>query len=105
MLASLCCPQVLQAEGFTGENFLGWSEAAQAAFFQNSVLMASTIASRLDAAQADCISTWYFGDTDLRNERDEELLYTVKAYPDFHPSAVVLAVVERECGQYGTGGK
>lgn len=90
------------SEGFTGKEFLRWSGAAQDAFFQNSVLMASTISARLDAAHAACVSEWYFVDPSSREQRNAELLSTVEKHVDFHPSAVVLAVLERECGQYGS---
>ncbi|MEM1377066.1 MAG: hypothetical protein AAGG69_06725 [Pseudomonadota bacterium] len=101
MLAALSFPQVLSAEGFTGTEFLTWSETAQAAFFQNSVLMASTISSRLEETHATCVSDWYFGEAVDRGARNQEVLETIRQYPEFHPSAVVLAVIERECGQYG----
>ena len=100
-IGMLLIPQNSTAEGFTGKDFLTWSAEAQEAFFQNSVLMASTISSRLNADHASCVSDWYFADAAKRPLRDAEILDTIKKRSDFHPSAVVLAVIERACGQYG----
>lgn len=101
---TVCFPQILAAEGFTGEQFLGWPQEAKTTFFQNSLLMASTISSRIDSDHADCVSDWYF-ESDVDQEvRNQTLLETVAEYPEFHPSAVILAVLERECGQYGGAG-
>ena len=99
-MLSLGFPQVSWAEEFTSAQFMKWSDSAQSAFFQNSVLMASTISARISQSHAKCLNDWYFDYSGRRFERDQVFLDTMAEHPSFHPTAVVLAVIERECGQY-----
>lgn len=43
-----------------------------------------------------CVGNWYF--SDKRAERNALILASMKKYSDSYPSAVMLALVERECG-------
>ena len=80
--------------------FLGWNETAQQAFLQNSVIMASTISSRRDVEQAACISAWFFDEAGIRPERLGEVNSALADFPDYHPSAILVALIEQACGAF-----
>ena len=45
-----------------------------------------------------CVIDWYFGDK--RAERNGLIIASMRKYPNSYPSAVFVALTERECGVY-----
>ena len=94
-------PQVSSADGFDGASLMEWSEASQVAYLQNSIVMTMTVSSRLNEVHASCISDWFFEGDRFRDGRLEELRTTISRYADYHPGGVIVAMIERECGEFG----
>lgn len=101
MLAAITCPQISVAQGFTGAEFLEWSEESQSAYIQNAVTIASLISSRLDASHANCVSVWYFGESGIETHRKSDVIQSITEYLEYRPDAVLLAMIEKACGAYG----
>ena len=51
-----------------------------------------------DTKTGKCVIDWYFGDK--RAERNGLILASMEKYPHSYPSAVFVALSERECGVY-----
>ena len=96
----LTSPQVSSAEGRTGHTFTGWSEAVQDSFIDISVSMAGIVATQTKPEVARCIDEWYFSDTAIKAQRDDELRHTIQQNLDFHPGAVILASLIKACGSF-----
>lgn len=94
-LLALTYPQTGLAETFKASDFLKWQLKSQTTYIRTSVGMASLIAGRNSKQQGECLDEWYFNDTPLR---DRFILDTMKRVPDYHPRAVILAVLEKQCG-------
>lgn len=96
------CPQAVLAQGFTSKDVLAWSVPAQDSFFQTSVTMIGIVATQTGQHNhiADCIDTWYGGGPASQPQRSARLRDVMQALPDHHPQAVILAVIEKECGEF-----
>ncbi|WP_108887197.1 hypothetical protein [Pseudoprimorskyibacter insulae] len=92
-------PQESVAEGLTAKDFLVWDEPSQNSFLFSSVGMAAAIASQTKPELAQCLNDWYFGDK--TNTRNGEILDFMGQYGGYHPTTVILAVVENACGEFG----
>lgn len=92
-------PQVLLAEGFTGEDFGNWEQPAQDSYIQISITMATIIAAQAEGGTSQCLDTWYTAGTQTASRRNDAIRASIAQYPDFHPSGVILAVLQKECGE------
>ncbi len=88
------------AEGFTGVEFLEWSKADQTAYINSQVVMASTIVTRDKPEMARCIADNYFSETGLTDAQLNDLIANVEQYQSYHPSTVLVAVIEATCGKF-----
>lgn len=102
MLVLVSFPQLAAAQGFTSATVLEWSEANQDAMFQTSVTMIGVVAAQMNAHKdiARCIDGWYLKEGAVDPERNEEIRETLSRFPEIHPQAVILAVVEKACGKF-----
>ena len=91
-------PQIALSDNFTSAKVLDWSRQNQSFYFQASVTMAGFVASQNDKAQSRCIDDWYFESDGIREQRNGEILNVMGRYPDHHPSAIILAIVQKRCG-------
>lgn len=89
-----------RAEGFTGTQFLEWPIESQNSYFQSSATMSVFIASRNDPEQATCLNDWYYDDNAVNPDRNDEFRAAIRENPTYHPSGVVLAVMQKACGSF-----
>ncbi|MEO0666718.1 MAG: hypothetical protein AAFZ99_02270 [Pseudomonadota bacterium] len=101
MLATLLCPQVLWAEAFTGGTLLTWSESDQRGYISAQLVMASTIASRNKPEMVDCIAETFFDGSGMSDEKFAEIVQTIGEYQSYHPSSVLVILLENTCGAFG----
>lgn len=94
-------PQMGWSQGFTGAEFMAWSEASQNGFLQSSVTMATFIAAQNNGDAATCLETWYAPGLPEQALRNEDLRDAIAQYSDYHPSGVILAVLQEACGPIG----
>ena len=102
-LVALSFPQLAAADTFTSATVLAWSETEQASYFSISVGMVGIVAmqtGRHDDA-VTCINNWYWPDGAQEHGPQNETIRTVmRSLPDAHPQAIIMAVIERECGSF-----
>lgn len=96
-VTALVHPQESAADGFTGEDFAGWSAASQDNYIQTSLTMAGVVLAQLRPEISTCIDDWYFAGDNLpkRNDHVRKVILENRAY---HPSGVILAIIVRACG-------
>lgn len=91
-------PQKSVAEGFKASDVLKWDQSQQDWYFQVSVGMAAVIAAQNRGEQGSCIDKWYFAGSN-KVTVNEKIRETFARFPTYHPAGVLLALVEKECGQ------
>lgn len=94
------CPQNSLAEGFSGQDFLAWSQQGQESYVSTSIVMATLVATRTNTKTAACLETWYALDAETRADKNTEVIGKIKRNADYHPSAVILLVMEEACGSF-----
>ncbi len=89
-------PEALAQDGtFKSADFLKWKRASQEFYIRTSIGMAGLIAARNDKAHGNCLEDWYFSDEKAAND---QIISVMRAYPDYHPRGVIVAVMEKRCG-------
>ncbi len=98
-IASLCtivCAQAGIAEAaFKSSRFLTYSAEQQKNYINISMVMASLIASQNSRSHADCLNDWSGKNAETGYQ---PVIEAMKRFPDHHPSVVILAVLQKECG-------
>ncbi len=88
-------PQQPMAKEFTSSELLAWEQKDQDWFFQVSVTMAAFVVVKQQPEKAACINDWYFTDTRSANNG---IRNKIAEFKDFHPSSIVMAVIDKKCG-------
>lgn len=100
MLAG-CYPQEASAaEEFTGKQFLEWPRDSQNSLITYSITMTAIIGTQTKPEIAKCLDEWYPLDPAITKARQDLIIKTIGEYPDYHPQAIVLAVVQKQCGYF-----
>ena len=100
-MGTLFCPQVLAAESFTGATLLNRSESDQRGYISAQLVMASTIASRSKPEMVDCIADAFFDEAGMSDEKFDEIVQTIGEFQSYHPSSVLVILLENACGSFG----
>lgn len=93
-------PQETVAEGFTGEQFLAWSEADQRGYLDAQIVMASSIVTRSKPEMSQCMADRYYGSSGLTDSGFAQIVATIAQYETYHPSSVLIIVIENACGAF-----
>lgn len=97
---ALAYPQKASADKFTGDVFLTWSQSGQDTYIGTSVTMAAMIVGRTNAERGACIDNWYASSETVTAARNTEIRDTIGRNSEYHPSAVILLVLEGACGAF-----
>lgn len=62
--------------------------------------MASTIAARIKPPLSDCIADAFFAEVGMTDEGFESITDRIAEFDSYHPSSVILVVIESECGTF-----
>ena len=93
-------PQNSQAEEFTGTDFLKRSTQDQRGYVSTQLVMASSIAARIKPELAECIGHEFFDGNGMSDQGFETVMQRVREFKDFHPSSVLVVVIEGACGTF-----
>jgi hypothetical protein len=94
---------LVRAETFTSAAFLEWSRASQDSLIQASITMAGIVATQGRKDISRCIDNWYTEDDAIQRMRHDFILESARRYPSFHPQAVILAILQKQCGSFKSG--
>lgn len=86
-------------EKFTSGHILKWEKDAQNNYFSISIGMAGAIAAQNKPEIARCIDNWYFNPDSNRIENNSYIRSIFGKYPNDHPSALMLAIIQKKCGK------
>lgn len=95
-------PQSSLADNFTAADVLKWNEAQQDNYFRISVRMIGVVAAQMERNGhiAECIDAWHGGGEQSQPARSKQIRSVMEGLPDYHPQALILAVVQKECGKF-----
>lgn len=82
------------AEDKKSAAFLAASPEGQISYITTSLSMAQAL---LSPSQGECIGKWA---ATARPAGYKDVVDAIKKYPDYHPSSVVAAVIEKHCGSF-----
>ena len=85
------------AEGFKNKDFLKLENSEQKYWLTGAIGALFHVAAAKSEKQGQCVYDWYYTDTAKKNGI---ILGSMGKYPDSTPSAVLLALTERQCGTY-----
>ena len=97
VLATLIATSPAKAETFKSADFLKWKRESQRFYLDASIGMAGLIASFNDKESARCVEDWYFTD---QAKAEDVILDAMKRFPDYHPRGVIVAVLQKACGDF-----
>ena len=49
---------------------------------------------------AQCIGEWYAEGAQAETARNDQIRAGLRRFPDSHPQAIILAVVQKRCGKF-----
>ena len=91
--------EISRAGEFSAADVMKWDRKAQDFFIQTSVTMIGVVMTQARREYASCVDRWYAAsDEKVRMGRHDQVLEVMRQYPDYHPQAVILAVVKKQCG-------
>ena len=93
-------PQKSAAEEFTGTEFLTWQTDAQVNYVRIAEATATIVATRTNPAEATCLDDWFASTPEATTAGTTELLETIGRNTDYHPGAVIVVALERQCGSF-----
>ena len=98
----LTFPQTVLSEEFTAADVLEWSEESQDSYFQTSVTMIAIVATQTGQHDqiAESNDQWYGGGDASHPKRTGRIREDMSNLPSYHPQALILAVIEKECGDF-----
>ena len=83
--------------GFRNSQFLTLTDEQKKYWITGTIEALAYVAAAKSQQQGQCVVDWYYTDTPRKNGL---ILGSIEKYPDSTPSAVILALTERECGTY-----
>ncbi|OHU92113.1 hypothetical protein BET10_07235 [Pseudoalteromonas amylolytica] len=86
------------ATGMTNAEFLELDNSYKKFWIQGAMYSLGHVAAAKSKETGKCVIDWYFGDK--RAERNSLILASMEKYPSSYPSAIFIALTERECGTY-----
>jgi len=94
----VCIAASAQAqETFKSAKFLTYPAESQKSYIGTAVMMAGVIASQNVPDQASCVDRWA---TSHESTGYKPVIDAMKRLPEYHPTAVILAVLDKECGSF-----
>ena len=80
------------------KDFLQMEDVKKKFWIDGAISALGHVAAAKNKEQGSCVYDWYFSDKIA--DRNGLILASMKKYPDSAPTAVLLALTERECGIY-----
>jgi hypothetical protein len=87
----------MAGDGFTIKEFLALSDGAQKNFITTTAGATGLVANMNRPAQSKCIDAWI---AKYASTGYQPVIETMKKLPDYHPMAVTVAVIQKECGPF-----
>ncbi len=100
-MAGLVFPQESRAEEFTGTQFFEWTKDQQVKYVEIQLVMATTIATRMNPELSQCLSDRFFAvEGGMSAGGFDEVIQNVQEFREYHPSSVLVVTMESACGPF-----
>lgn len=102
ILISVGFPQISKANEqdiFTSAEFLTWDKEGKNFYISTSVSMAALIVGQYDKKQGKCVNKWL---QLQKNVQYKNITETMRKHSSFHPRATLVAMMEKECGEFNS---
>jgi hypothetical protein len=96
-LSTIVCSAAFADDGFKSSKFLTYPADSQKSYIGTSVMMAGTVASLNNPAQAKCVDDWA---AEHQGSGYDPVISAMRKFPDDHPSGLILAVLVKACGPF-----
>lgn len=83
------------AQDFTNTDLLSWDARDRGNWVLGAILTTAQVVNLQDASKATCIQDWYLG---APSEARATIFSAMERYRDWSPSATIIALMQRECG-------
>ena len=83
------------AEGFKNSNFLNLTNDQKKHWLYSAIDTLGFVAGHKNKKQGACVWHWYHQDI---SDKNGLILEYMKKYPESSPSAILIALTEKECG-------
>jgi len=93
----VCSGAAFADDGFKSSKFLTYPADAQENYISTSAVAAASIAALNSSVQAKCLGDWV---STYRKGGYQPVLEAMRKYPDDHPTGLILAVLQKECGAF-----
>jgi len=90
----------VEGQTFKSSDFLEMKDTARTSYIAASASMAGVIASQNNGKQATCIDRWV---ATHQTNGYRSVLQAMRRFGDYHPQAVILAVLREACGTFEYG--
>lgn len=84
------------------KEFLKYDYNSQDYYFKATIDAATVIAAQIRKDMSLCIADWYSDDPGTIKRRNTEILTIMEEYPDSYPIAIIIAVLQKQCGKFGS---
>ena len=91
-------PQNVRADIFKNSDFLEMQEERQKFWLTGALETLVHVAAFKNKDLGQCVNDWYF--SEKMAERNWLIMESIKKYPDHTPSAILVALTQRACGEY-----
>lgn len=96
-LSTIVCSAALADDDFKSSKFLTYPADAQANYISTSAVAAASIAALNSQSQGKCLGDWV---SKHRAGGYQPVMDAMRKYPDDHPTGLILAVLQKECGAF-----
>lgn len=97
-LSTIVCTQSAVAEvAFKSSKFLAYTTEQQKSYISTTTVAAWLMVSQNNKKQAECIDDWGASHRELGYR---PVLEAMQKFPDDHPTALILAVLQKQCGSF-----
>ncbi len=80
-------------------------QPTQAVYSLASTSTAMSLATQVRKGLAPCISKWYTKDLTINQKRHDQIRQYMAENPSYSPSAIMIAVLQKQCGKFHSDSK
>ncbi len=93
------------ADARTSRGFLKLDKDTQEVYLLASIATAMSLATQVRKGLAPCISKWYTKDLTINQKRHDQIRQYMAENPSYSPSAIMIAVLQKQCGKFHSDSK
>lgn len=93
----VCSGAAVADDGFKSSKFLTYPAESQSSYIDTAAVATTVVVSLNSAAQAKCLGAWV---AKHRVGNFAPVIEVMRKYPDDHPMGLIVAVLQKDCGEF-----